>query len=57
MCLPRLSSWRVWLEPIGKKISKRKDVIFLEDQTIEDFEKVEKQITSVDTRSYINVAP
>lgn len=45
------------MDPIGKKISKRKNVIFLEDQTIEDFEKVEKQITSVDTRSYINVAP
>lgn len=33
--------YRLW-DPIDKKIIRSKDAVFLEDQTIEDFEKVER---------------
>ena len=33
--------YRLW-DPIGKRIIRSRDVVFLEDQTIEDFEKPEK---------------
>ncbi|MCI61994.1 retrotransposon-like protein, partial [Trifolium medium] len=34
--------YRLW-DPVDKKIIRSLDVIFLEDQTIEDFDKAEKQ--------------
>ena len=33
--------YRLW-DPISKRIVRSRDVVFLEDQTIEDFEKSEK---------------
>ncbi|CAJ2642124.1 unnamed protein product [Trifolium pratense] len=46
--------YKLW-DPIDKKIIRSRDVIFLEDQTIEDFDKAEKQKS--DARSYIDVVP
>ncbi|CAJ2628405.1 unnamed protein product [Trifolium pratense] len=46
--------YRLW-DPVDKKIVRSRDVKFLEDQTIEDFEKAEKQKS--DARSYIDVVP
>ncbi|MCI87181.1 hypothetical protein A2U01_0108462, partial [Trifolium medium] len=46
--------YRLW-DPVGKKIIRSRDVIFLEDQTIGDFDKAEKQKS--DARSYIDVVP
>ncbi|MCI15183.1 retrotransposon-like protein, partial [Trifolium medium] len=40
--------YRLW-EPVDKKIIRSRDVIFLEDQTIEDFDKTEEKIS--DARS------
>ena len=46
--------YRLW-DPVNKKIIRSRDVIFLENQTIEDFNKTEK-LAPV-TRSYIDVEP
>ncbi|MCI55029.1 hypothetical protein A2U01_0076279, partial [Trifolium medium] len=46
--------YRLW-DPVVKKIIRSRDVIFLEDQTIEAFDKAEKQKS--DARSYIDVVP
>ncbi|CAJ2658330.1 unnamed protein product [Trifolium pratense] len=46
--------YKLW-DPVDKKIIRSRDVIFLEDQTIENFDKAEKQKS--DARSYIDVVP
>ena len=46
--------YRLW-DLVNKKIIRIRDVIFLEDQTIKDFEKTEKSAPV--TRSYIDVEP
>lgn len=35
-------------DPIGKKLIRSRDVVFLEDQNIEDYEKVEKPQPVID---------
>ena len=40
---------------VDKKIIKSRDVVFLEDQTIKDFEKIEK-LKSI-TRNYVDLDP
>lgn len=46
--------YRLW-DLIDKKIIRSRDVIFLEDQTIEDFDKIEKPKS--DGRRYMDVVP
>ena len=35
-------------DPVGKKLIKSRDVVFIEDQTIEDIDKVERSSSSSD---------
>ncbi|QHO13807.1 Retrovirus-related Pol polyprotein [Arachis hypogaea] len=43
--------YRLW-DPVSKKIVRSRDVIFLEDQTIEDLEKTDKPITVRHSANY-----
>ena len=48
--------YRLW-DPINKRIVRSRDVVFLEDQTIEDFDKPEKSEKSQSEETPVNLEP
>lgn len=48
--------YRLW-DPINKKISRSRDVVFFENQTIRDLEKSEKPRSPASSPSYLDLVP